>query len=110
VIKMEPIQLDGGVAIGAMVELPQTRHLTIRTSKGDIAAWYMDLPCLPQRRPERHIIAARALDVRGVTDLLAAQVHDCTPAAAERGVVAVMTGREALERMFELDPGTWTGS
>src|ERR1700728_3105028 len=64
VIKMEPIQLDGGVAIGVMVELPQTRQLTISTSKGYIAAGYMDLPFLQQRRPERHIIAARVLDVR----------------------------------------------
>jgi uncharacterized protein YunC (DUF1805 family) len=100
VIKMEPIQLDGGVAIGVMVELPQTRQLTISTSKGYIAAGYMDLPFLQQRRPERNIIAARVLDVREITDLLAARVHDCTPAAAERGVVAGMTGREALERMF----------
>ena len=99
-IKMEPIQLDGGVAIGVMVELPKTRQLTISTDKGYIAAGYMDLPFLQQRRPERHIIAARVLDVREITDLLAAKVFDCTPAAAELGVVAGMTGREALERMF----------
>jgi uncharacterized protein YunC (DUF1805 family) len=72
VIKMEPIQLGGGVAIGVMVELPQTRQLTISTDKGCIAAGYMDLPFLQQRRPERHIIAARVLDVREITDLLAA--------------------------------------
>ena len=46
------------------------------------------------------IIAARVLDVREITDLLEARVYDCTPAAAELGVVAGMTGREALERMF----------
>jgi uncharacterized protein YunC (DUF1805 family) len=99
-IRVEPIQLDGGVAIGVMVELPQTRQLTISTSKGYIAAGYMDLPFLQQRRPERRIVAARVLDVREITDLLAARVHDCTPAAAALGIVAGMTGRAALERMF----------
>jgi len=99
-IRMEPIQLGGGVAIGVMVELPQTRLLTISTTKGYIAAGYMDLPFLQQRRPERHIIAARVLDVREITDLLAARVFDCTPAAAVLWVVAGMTGRAALELMF----------
>jgi uncharacterized protein YunC (DUF1805 family) len=86
--------------MGVMVELPKTRQLTISTDKGYIAAGYMDLPFLQQRRPDRHIIAARVLDVREITDLLAARVHDCTPAAAELGIVAGMTGREALELMF----------
>ncbi len=99
-IKMEPIQLGGGVAIGVMVELPQTRQLSISTTKGYIAAGYMDLPFLQQRRPERHIIAAGVRGVREITDLLAARVFDCTPAAAELGVVAGMTGRAALELMF----------
>jgi len=84
-----------------MVELPQTRQLTVSTSKGHIAAGNMDLPFLQQRRPERHIIAARMLDVREITDLLAARVYDCTPAVAALGIVARMTGREALERMFQ---------
>jgi uncharacterized protein YunC (DUF1805 family) len=99
-IKMEPIPLAGGTAIGVMVELPQTRQLTISTDKGYVAAGYMDLPFLQQRRPERHIIAARVTGVREITDLLEAHVFDCTPAAAERGVTVGMTGREALERMF----------
>jgi uncharacterized protein YunC (DUF1805 family) len=99
-IRMEPVSLDGGMAIAVMVELPQTRQLTISTTKGYISAGYIDLPFLQQRRPERNIIAARVLDVREITDLLAARVFDCTPAAAALGVVPGMTGREALERMF----------
>lgn len=99
-IKVQPIQLKGGVAIGVMVELPQTRQLTISTDKGYIAAGYVDLPFLQQRRPERRIIAARVLDVREIEDLLEARVFDCTPAAAALGVTAGMTGRDALERMF----------
>jgi uncharacterized protein YunC (DUF1805 family) len=99
-IKMEPVPMKGGVAIGVMVELPQTRQLTISTTKGYISAGYIDLPFLQQRRPERNIIAARVLDVREITDLLTARVFDCTPAAAALGVTPGMTGREALERMF----------
>jgi uncharacterized protein YunC (DUF1805 family) len=99
-VKIEPIQLKGGTAIGVMVELPQTRQLTISTAKGYIAAGYMDLPFLQQRRPERNILAARVLDVREITDLLTAKVYDCTPAAAARGVTAGMTGEQALELMF----------
>src|SRR6185437_12625346 len=99
-INVEPVQLAGGVAIGVMVELPQTRQLTISTAKGYISAGYIDLPFLQQRRPERQIIAARVLDVREIRDLLTARVFDCTPAAAALGVMAGMTGREALELMF----------
>ena len=99
-IKMEPVQLAGGMAVGVMVELPQTRQLTISTTKGYISAGYIDLPFLQQRRPERRIIAARVLDVREIRDLLGARVFDCTPAAAALGVVPGMTGQEALERMF----------
>lgn len=99
-IKIEPIQLTGGVAIGVMVELPQTRQLTISTARGYISAGYVDLPFLQQRRPERRIIAARVLDVREIRDLLTARVFDCTPAAAALGVVAGMTGEAALELMF----------
>jgi uncharacterized protein YunC (DUF1805 family) len=99
-IRIEPVSLNGGVAIGVMVELPQTRQLTISTTKGYISAGYIDLPFLQQRRPERNIIAARVLDVREINDLLTARVFDCTPAAAALGVTPGMTGREALERMF----------
>jgi len=99
-VKMEPVQLAGGMAVGVMVELPQTRQLTISTTKGYISAGYIDLPFLQQRRPERKIIAARVLDVREIRDLLGARVFDCTPAAAALGVAPGMTGQEALERMF----------
>ncbi|HTI79278.1 MAG TPA: DUF1805 domain-containing protein [Acetobacteraceae bacterium] len=99
-INIEPITLKGGTAIGVMVELPQTRQLTISTTKGYISAGYIDLPFLQQRRPERKIIAARVLDVREITDLLKARVFDCTPAAAALGVAAGMTGEQALELMF----------
>jgi uncharacterized protein YunC (DUF1805 family) len=99
-VRIQPIQLNGGVAIGVMVELPQTRQLTISTAKGYIAAGYMDLAFLQQRRPQRKIIAARVLDVREIEDLLDARVFDCTPTAAALGVTVGMTGREALERMF----------
>jgi len=99
-IKVEPIQLQHGMAVGVMVELPQTRQLTISTTKGYISAGYIDLPFLQQRRPERNIIAARVLDVREIRDLLAARVFDCTPAAAALGVTPGMTGEAALELMF----------
>ncbi len=105
VIKLEPIGLAGGVAIGVMVELPQTRQLTISTDRGYIAAGYMDLPFPQQRRPERRIIAARVPDVREITDLLAARANDCTPAAVKPGIVAGMTGRKALARMFQVACG-----
>ena len=99
-IKVEPITLIGGVAIGVMVELPQTRQLTISTTRGSISAGYIDLPFLQQRRPERRIIAARVLDVREIRDLLVARVFDCTLAAAALGVLPGMTGEAALELMF----------
>ncbi len=109
VMRAEPIRLDGDVAIGIMLEVPQTRQLTISTDRGYIAAGYMDLPFLQQCRPERRIIAARVLDTREITDLLAARAYDCTPAAVKPGIVAGMTGREALARMFQVACGPGCG-
>lgn len=99
-IKIEPIPLKAGTAIGVMVELPQTRALTISTAKGYITAGHMDLPFLEKRHPERKILAARVTNVREIADLLDAIVHDCTPAAARLGIAPGMTGRDALELMF----------
>ena len=54
----------------------------------------------PSMLPNIDRAAARVLDVREITDLLAALVYDCTPAAAALGIAAGMTGEQALELMF----------
>ena len=99
-IKVEPVRIGEKTAIGVMVELPGTRDLTISTDRGYISAAHFDLPMLEKRHPERRILAARVSGVRAISDLLTAEVFDCTPAAMEAGIKPGMTGAEALSLMF----------
>jgi len=100
VIQVRPVALDGGIAIGVMVELPKARNLTISTAKGFIAGGLLDVTILDALHPERRVVAARVTGVREIDHLLGAKVRDCTTVALELGVRPGMTGREALQLML----------
>jgi uncharacterized protein YunC (DUF1805 family) len=99
-VKMIPVDLTRGMAIGAMLELPKTRVLTISTQKGYIMCGVLNVPALDGLHPERKIIAARVTGVREIDDLLHAKVTEATKEAELLGVKPGMTGQEALERML----------
>lgn len=99
-ITMVPVELDGGTAIGTMVELPKTRVLSISTEKGYVMCGVLNVPELDRIHPERRIIAARVIGVREIEHLLHAKVVEATDEAKKLGIKEGMTGKEALEMMI----------
>jgi uncharacterized protein YunC (DUF1805 family) len=99
-ITMVPVELDGGTAIGTMVELPKTRVLSISTGKGYVMCGVLNVPELDRIHPERRIIAARVIGVREIEHLLHAKVVEATDEAKKLGIKEGMTGKEALEMMM----------
>ena len=99
-ITMLPIELEGGIAIGTMVELPKTRVLSISAKKGYVMCGVLNVPELDRIHPEWKIVAARVIGVREIGDLLHATVVEATNGAKKLGIKEGMTGKEALEKMI----------
>lgn len=97
---MWPIAVGDETALGIEVELPRTHLAIVTTDEGYIMCGALDVGLLSGRLRERGIVAARAVGVRTVEELLAAPLESVTPAAAERGVQVGMSGRAAIEKMF----------
>ncbi|WP_379133283.1 YunC family protein [Paenibacillus sp. sgz500958] len=85
--------------LGVEVKLPKTTLLSISTSKGYIMCGALDIGLLNDRLGDRHIIAARAVGVRTLEQLLAAPMESVTTEAEHLGILPGMTGAEALLRM-----------
>ncbi|MNU10255.1 hypothetical protein D3C71_2128990 [compost metagenome] len=55
---------------------------------------------LNERLSDRNIVAARATGVRTIEELLEAPLESVTYTAEDLGIVAGMTGREAILKMM----------
>lgn len=99
-VKLTPIEVGERVALGIEVDLPKTHLAIITTPLGYIMCGALDIELLNRRLADRRIIAGRAVGVKTLDDLLQAPLESVTDAARELGIVAGMTGREAVERMF----------
>ncbi|MDQ7794526.1 MAG: DUF1805 domain-containing protein [bacterium] len=99
-MEVRPMQLECGTVIGVVVDLPQTRLLSINTARGYITCGALDVQVVDRVHPERDVIAARIFKVRTLEDLLAGRVESSTRKAQELGIVAGITGAEALARMM----------
>jgi len=99
-VTLEPIQVGAYTVLGCEVKLPKTTLLTINTSKGYIMCGALDVGLLNERLSDRGIIAARAVGVRTLSELLAAPLESVTIEAEKLGIVPGMTGSEALLRMM----------
>lgn len=100
-VQLRPIDIDGHQVVGIEVQLPKTTLLVAATDKGYIMCGALDVALLNERLADRHIIAARAIGVRTLEQLLAAPLESVTYTAEEIGITAGMTGREALLKMIE---------
>ena len=96
---MRPLQIDGTAAVGIEVDLPRTRLVVVTTENGFIMCGALDVALLSTRLRQREIVAARAVGVRSIEELLAAPLESVTPAAAALGVAQGMSGSEAIRRM-----------
>lgn len=98
---MIPFQLgSGATVIGTEVKLPKTTLLSISTDKGYIMCGALDVGLLNDKLKDRAIIAARAVGVRTLEELLNAPLESITHAAATQGITVGMKGYEALEKML----------
>ncbi|MBA4493626.1 YunC family protein [Paenactinomyces guangxiensis] len=99
-IQLKPIDIGGRQVLGVEVQLPKTTLLVITTDQGYIMCGALDVALLNERLSDRNIIAARALGVRTLEQLLDAPLESVTHTAESRGIQAGMTGREALLKMM----------
>lgn len=99
-IDVNPIAIGDHVAIGIEVKLPKTTLLVVTTDKGYIMCGALDVQLLKDKLKERRIIAARAVGVRTIEDLLEAPLESVTFAAEELGIHPGMQGKEAIRLMF----------
>lgn len=98
-MEMKPVEIDNAVVMGIEVALPQTNLLILTTDTGYIMCGALDIQLLNDKLHEREIVAARAVGVKTLEDLLDAPLESVTHAAKERGIAPGMSGREALSRM-----------
>jgi len=95
-VTLEPVQVGNYILVGVEVKLPKTTLLSISTSRGYIMCGALDIGLLNETLSDRQIIAARAVGVRTLPQLLAAPLESVTIEAEKLGIVPGMTGAEAL--------------
>jgi uncharacterized protein YunC (DUF1805 family) len=100
VVRLSPVPLEHGIAIGIEVDLPKTHLAIVAAPKGYIMCGALDVRLLDERLAARRVVAGRALGVTSVEELLAAPLESVTAAMAEFGVRSGDLGRSALERLF----------
>ncbi|MNI82335.1 hypothetical protein D3C73_1390350 [compost metagenome] len=99
-VTIEPVQVGGHTLVGVEVKLPKTTLLTVSTSRGYIMCGALDVGLLNETLSDRKIIAARAVGVRTLAQLLAAPLESVTIEAEQLGIVPGMTGADALLLML----------
>lgn len=99
-VTLEPMQVGDHILVGVEVKLPKTTLLSISTDKGYIMCGALDIGLLNEVLSDRQIIAARAVGVRTLNQLLAAPLESVTIEAEKLGIVPGMSGAEALLLMM----------
>jgi len=99
-IEVQPLQFEEGTALAVTVRLPKTTLLAVTTDKGYIMCGALDVGLLNERLAQREIVAGRAVGVKTIQELLDAPLESVTITAESIGIVAGMTGSEAIRKMF----------
>ena len=99
-VKVKPITLDGHQVISISVQLPKTNLLVVTTDRGYIMCGALDVGLLNEKLKDRKIIAARAVGVRTIEQLLNAPMESVTVEAERLGVTKGMLGKDALLKMI----------
>ncbi|WP_026907015.1 MULTISPECIES: YunC family protein [Paucisalibacillus] len=99
-ITINPLEVDGIMFTAIKVELPKTNLLMITNEIGYIMCGALDVDLLSEKLKDREVIAARAVGVRTIDDLLSAPLEKITDASKEKyGWEVGMIGKEALKRI-----------
>lgn len=102
-INVTPITIDDRIALGISVKLPSTNLVMVTTEHGYIMCGALDVGLLNEKLAHRGIIAARAVGVKTLDELLAAPLESVTLKAAEHGIVPGTIGRDAIRMMLDLE-------
>jgi uncharacterized protein YunC (DUF1805 family) len=98
-IHMTPLLIDGESFTAISVQLPKTTLLAVANEKGYIMCGALDVALLNEKLKDRGIVAARAIGVRTIDQLLEAPLESVTVAAEQLGIYPGMKGKDALLRM-----------
>ncbi|MHB1630417.1 MAG: YunC family protein [Bacilli bacterium] len=99
-VNITPISLDDAICLAVTVELPKTRLVAIKTDIGYIMCGALDVRLLNTSLADRRIVAARAVGVKTVEQLLEAPLESVTGEAESMGIHPGMTGADALRVMI----------
>ncbi|AZB44296.1 DUF1805 domain-containing protein [Bacillus sp. FJAT-42376] len=99
-VTISPIVIAGHMFTAVTVQLPKTSFMAISSDKGYIACGALDVALLNSQLKDREIVAARAVGVRTIDQLLDAPLESVTYEAKNRGIHTGMSGRDALLLMI----------
>jgi uncharacterized protein YunC (DUF1805 family) len=98
-IELSPVEINGHTFLAVTVLLPKTTLLSVSNDKGYIMCGALDVGLLNEKLKDRKIIAARAVGVRTIEQLLNAPMESVTVEAESLGITKGMLGRDALLKM-----------
>ncbi|MCI0182983.1 MAG: DUF1805 domain-containing protein [Acidibacillus sp.] len=104
-VTVTPLVVENCPCVATTVTLPKTQLVVISTDIGYIMCGALDVELLNTRLKDRHIIAARAVGVKTVEELLAAPLESVTDEAKLLGITVGMIGREAIYKMYHHKEG-----
>ena len=98
-IELSPVEINGHTFLAVTVLLPKTTLLSVSNDKGYIMCGALDVGLLNEKLKDRKIIAARAVGVRTIEQLLNAPMESVTVEAESLGITKGMIGKDALLKM-----------
>ncbi len=102
-ISIKPVFIEDIPFTAIRVELPKTNLLIVSNDTGYIMCGALDVDLLSEKLADRKVIAARAVGVKTIEQLLEAPLEKVTNASREKGWQEGMTGKEALLKIADLD-------
>jgi uncharacterized protein YunC (DUF1805 family) len=95
-LEVSQLKLENGVALGMRIKIPGNYLLIINANKGFMMCGIMDIKVAQKG----NLPAVRITNVKNFTDMLNQKIESFTNAAKKLGVIAGMTGKEALQMMM----------
>ena len=100
-VKVEPRWIDAYPVIAVEVQLPKTTLLVLQSNHGYIMCGALDIQLLRDKLAHRGILAARAIGVRTLDELMDGTIESCTQAAESIGIVPGMPVQDAMLRIIQ---------
>lgn len=97
---MTAIVIDNHQFTAITVKLPKTNFMAVTNENGYIMCGALDVALLNEKLKDRGIIAARAVGVRTIEQLLEAPLESVTIEAENKGIKVGMKGKDALLKMI----------